>query len=75
MPVMDGCTAARVLRRELGFAMLVVGVTGNVMDDDVEAYLNAGADAVLMKPIQVRRRGPVGGRGKLSTCRCLPSPC
>jgi CheY-like chemotaxis protein len=31
---------------------LVVGVTGNVLEDDIAEYLDAGADLVLSKPIK-----------------------
>ena len=44
--------AARKLRAG-GYANLVVGVTGNVLDDDVELYLAAGADMVIGKPVRV----------------------
>ena len=44
--------AVRKLREE-GYAKLVVGVTGNVLDDDVMEYLAAGADMVLGKPVKV----------------------
>jgi CheY-like chemotaxis protein len=52
MPVMNGVEATKELRA-LGFPYLIVGVTGNVMDDDVAEYLNSGADKVLLKPIKV----------------------
>ena len=44
--------AVRKLRAE-GYTKLVVGVTGNVLDDDVVEYLSAGADIVLGKPVKV----------------------
>ena len=44
--------AVRKLREE-GYVRLVVGVTGNVLDDDVVEYLAAGADMVLGKPVKV----------------------
>ena len=44
--------AVRKLREE-GYGKLVVGVTGNVLDDDVVEYLAAGADMVLGKPVKV----------------------
>eukprot|EP01036_Dinobryon_divergens_P027451 gene27451-36227_t len=47
-----GLEAVRRLREE-GYAKLVVGVTGNVLDDDVMEYLAAGADLVLGKPVKV----------------------
>jgi CheY-like chemotaxis protein len=51
MPVMDGVTATSLLRKQ-GYPHLIVGLTGNVMEDDVVEYLNAGADGVLFKPLQ-----------------------
>ena len=44
--------AVRKLRED-GYGKLVVGVTGNVLDDDVVEYLAAGADLVLGKPVKV----------------------
>jgi len=35
-----------------GFKHLIVGITGNVLDEDVRAYLLAGADMVLGKPFK-----------------------
>jgi CheY-like chemotaxis protein len=44
--------AVRRLREE-GYAKLVVGVTGNILDDDVAEYLGAGADMVMGKPVKL----------------------
>eukprot|EP01035_Chromulina_nebulosa_P025498 gene25498-biopygen16487 len=52
MPVMNGPEAARRLREE-GFGSLVIGVTGNALDADVNEYLSAGADMVLGKPVKM----------------------
>jgi CheY-like chemotaxis protein len=52
MPVMNGVEATKKLR-ELGFPNLIIGVTGNVMDDDLAEYLDSGADKVLLKPLKV----------------------
>jgi CheY-like chemotaxis protein len=52
MPVCDGFEAtARI--REMGFEGLVLGVTGNALAPDTDAFLNHGADAVVIKPISV----------------------
>jgi DNA-binding response OmpR family regulator len=32
---------------------LIIGVTGNVLDDDVKEYLEAGADLVIGKPLRM----------------------
>ena len=47
----SGVEATRVIRSE-GFANLVIGVTGNALDDDVQAFLAAGADLVIAKPMR-----------------------
>jgi signal transduction histidine kinase/CheY-like chemotaxis protein len=50
MPVMNGPTATARLR-EMGCTSLIVGVTGNVLPADREAFKAAGADSVLPKPL------------------------
>ena len=52
MRVMHGPEAAQQMRRA-GFKGLVVGVTGNVMADDIDHYTQCGADYVLGKPVRV----------------------
>ena len=42
--------ATKILRTK-GYDNLIIALTGNVMDDDVREFLQAGADAVLAKPI------------------------
>ena len=39
------------MRAALEFPNLIIGVTGNALDDDVAAFLGAGADMVLAKPL------------------------
>jgi CheY-like chemotaxis protein len=50
MPVMDGPTATRRIR-DLGFKGLIIGVTGNVLEEDRKHFMKQGADAVLSKPL------------------------
>lgn len=55
MPVMGGIEAVRTIRG-LGGALARLPIqmlTANVFDDDVQAYLAAGVDGVLSKPIEV----------------------
>ena len=52
MPVMDGVTATKHMRKQC-YPFLIAGVTGNVMDDDVAEYLDAGADIVFAKPVRL----------------------
>jgi len=44
---------ASIKLREGGYGNLVVGVTGNVLDDDVVQYLAAGADMIIGKPVKI----------------------
>eukprot|EP00981_Chlorochromonas_danica_P014650 scaffold8469_cov179-Ochromonas_danica.AAC.1 len=53
MPIMTGIEATEVLRR-MGFNRPILGVTGNVLDDDILLFLQAGADTVLMKPLRLK---------------------
>jgi CheY-like chemotaxis protein len=50
MPVMNGPTATARLR-ELGCECLIVGVTGNVLAQDVAFFIAHGADKVMPKPV------------------------
>jgi len=52
MPNMDGPTAtARI--RALGYNGVIVGVTGNAMQNDIQTFLGKGADKVLNKPLDI----------------------
>jgi len=53
MPVMNGPTATKKLRY-LGCTCLIVGVTGNLLPEDVDFFKEQGADAVLGKPLNVK---------------------
>ena len=52
MPELNGPHAVEEIR-SLGSDCFVVGVTGNMLPDDVEYFKSCGANAVLGKPIQV----------------------
>jgi len=52
MPVMDGPTATRKIR-DLGYSGIILGVTGNVLKEDMEKFLAAGANRVLTKPLSM----------------------
>jgi signal transduction histidine kinase/CheY-like chemotaxis protein len=52
MPVMDGPTAVKKMR-EGGYKGLVVGVTGNVNQDEVDHFTSHGADMVMSKPLDL----------------------
>ena len=38
--------------RQLGYTGLIVGLTGNDLSDDLESFLQAGADCVYAKPFR-----------------------
>jgi CheY-like chemotaxis protein len=53
MPVMNGPAAAKEMRK-LGCDSLIVGVTGNLMREDVEYFKENGADEVMPKPFKMK---------------------
>ena len=52
MPIMRGRDAVRQVR-EMGYKGIVIGVTGNVTDEDVDDFVVQGADLVILKPLTV----------------------
>ena len=52
MPTMSGPEAAKKIR-ELGFDVDIIGVTGNVLQDDVAHFISQGAIDVVFKPMNV----------------------
>lgn len=66
MPVLNGPSAAQEMRR-LGCHLFIVGVTGNMLPDDVAYFKECGANAVVSKPLRLpeldalwRQAGVVG---------------
>ncbi|MEJ6004321.1 response regulator [Paucibacter sp. AS339] len=54
MPVMDGLTAARIIRKDMGLSQLpVVAMTANAMASDREACLAAGMNDHVGKPFEL----------------------
>ncbi|KAG7337124.1 histidine kinase, DNA gyrase B-, and HSP90-like ATPase [Nitzschia inconspicua] len=52
MPFMNGPDATRALR-DLGYDGFIVGVTGNLLVEDVDHFMSCGANEVLAKPISM----------------------
>jgi CheY-like chemotaxis protein len=50
MPVMDGPTATAQVRRN-GFQGIILGVTGNGHQAEIDLFKSAGADRILVKPL------------------------
>mmetsp|Transcript_33575 Transcript_33575/g.80336 ORF Transcript_33575/g.80336 Transcript_33575/m.80336 type:complete len:930 (-) Transcript_33575:470-3259(-) len=53
MPVLNGPDAVRRIREDLGCDVFIVGVTGNMLTEDVEYFISRGANCVLPKPVQL----------------------
>jgi CheY-like chemotaxis protein len=55
MPVMDGFTATRFIREELGLTLPVIAMTAGVMESEREQCIAAGMDDFIAKPIDVEQ--------------------
>ena len=54
MPIMTGPEATKAIR-EIGFNGTIIGVTGNVLQEDVDFFKDHGANEVFSKPISMDR--------------------
>ena len=61
MPRLQGPDAASQIR-ELGFEGLIVGITGNVLPEDITHFKSMGANAVLAKPVRLPQLEDVWNR-------------
>eukprot|EP00602_Paraphysomonas_sp_CaronLab_P005235 CAMPEP_0185037546 /NCGR_PEP_ID=MMETSP1103-20130426/32118_1 /TAXON_ID=36769 /ORGANISM="Paraphysomonas bandaiensis, Strain Caron Lab Isolate" /LENGTH=487 /DNA_ID=CAMNT_0027575573 /DNA_START=1011 /DNA_END=2474 /DNA_ORIENTATION=- len=52
MPNMSGIEACKIIR-EMGFGGPIIAVTGNIVPEDVEEFLAAGADKLVGKPMKL----------------------
>jgi signal transduction histidine kinase/CheY-like chemotaxis protein/HPt (histidine-containing phosphotransfer) domain-containing protein len=50
MPVMDGTTATRLIRRQLGLTLPVIAMTAGALQSERQACLDAGMDEHIGKP-------------------------
>lgn len=53
MPVMDGLSAIRLLRQQ-GFEKPIIVLTANVLVEDRDACIKAGASEFLTKPVDIK---------------------
>lgn len=51
MHIMNGAEATKHIRTN-GFSRMIIGVTANVLDDDVHTFLVSGVDLVITKPMR-----------------------
>jgi len=58
MVKMHGPEATSIIRQELNFKGVIIGVTGNALPEDIAKFVASGANEVLTKPLN---------RSKLST--------
>jgi len=52
---MHGPAAATAMRDELDYRGQILGITGDVLADEIQHYLRCGANQVLAKPIKTKR--------------------
>jgi CheY-like chemotaxis protein len=50
MPVLDGVQTTKIIREELGIKIPIIALTGDVLDEDLCRYRQAGMNAHLAKP-------------------------
>lgn len=50
MPIMNGPTATKTIR-EMGFNGIIIGVTGNGHQSDLDIFLDSGVDEIFLKPL------------------------
>lgn len=57
MPVMDGCEAAKLIRkldRDDAVSVPIIALTGNAGNSDVEQAMQAGMNSYMVKPVQMK---------------------
>ncbi len=70
MPVMDGTTATRLIRRQLGLALPIIAMTAGALEAERQACLDAGMDEHLVKPFDPDTMVAVLRR----RCGAMPAP-
>lgn len=52
MPEMDGISATRIIRREMGLRIPIIALTANAFKEDRERYLSEGMNGYVSKPFE-----------------------
>lgn len=79
MPGMNGSEACEKVRA-MGFEGLVVGLTGHVIAEDVDEFMNKGANFVLAKPLVLADLSQIvtnwfSTKGMFVLSNCMPIIC
>jgi CheY-like chemotaxis protein len=67
MPIMDGLVAAQELRK-CKYNNLIFGLTGNTFKEDIDSFLEAGANFVFAKPFTKQKVRKIYEFVKYSSC-------
>ena len=51
MPILLGSEATRIIRSDLKFEGIIFGVTGNVLQADIDNFFESGVDDIILKPL------------------------
>jgi PAS domain S-box-containing protein len=54
MPIMDGFEATKKIRN-LGYTLPIIGLTGNAFEEQQKDFIDVGANAVLIKPLDLNQ--------------------
>lgn len=55
MPRMMGTAACSIIRRELHYKGVILGVTGNATQSDITEFIESGVDDVIVKPLTTEK--------------------
>lgn len=67
MPVMNGPTAAKEIRA-MGCDVFIIGVTGNMLADDIAFFRSCGANALLGKPFKIASLEEIWSEYGVTSC-------
>jgi CheY-like chemotaxis protein len=67
MPGMLGSIAASIIRADLKYSGLIIGVTGNALEEDIKDFLQHGANEVVIKPLTIDKFNQLLKKYHLST--------